>query len=311
MGFLTVMRWLLSAPSARQPRRDLPLAERSSMDTTLEHAKEGYKNAQDVIKFIDTKTAVVTGLSTLIGGSLVAALKWSVESEKNSHATLLQLAQYHPCVVHWFYIFVAGCFAATFVCIGAAVWSVIARARPRHLENTFTLLFPIYKQRDETAACEVLSNKLRGISKEQILLEYEDQLRVVGMILGKKLKHVRIACIALLIQLVLFVFAVGTLSYLYIDDPEALGSDSVVCAGNSASLPLPPHLAEILIWRAPQTRMSRPYTLPYISAPLDGELPRLRFHAHAKRLFRRDFLLCRKLSDIFSNLHAAEVRPAH
>lgn len=239
MRLLTVIRWLLPARSVQQPPRKPPIAAAApSFDTTIEHAKEGYKNAQEVIKFVDTKTAVVTGLSTLIGGSLVAVLKWSVESEKNSHATLQHLAEYHPWVVQWFYILVATCFAAMFVCIAAAVWSVIARARPRRLENRFTLLFPIYKQRDEKAACEVLSNKLRGISKEQILLEYEDQLRIVGMILGKKLKHVRIACIALLVQLVLFVFAVAILSFLYISDPEALGSDRIVGAKETPLLVL-------------------------------------------------------------------------
>lgn len=233
MLLMTILRWLFATPSVPQSARDLPIAVTPPLDDTIEHAKEGYKNAQDVIKFVDTKTAVVTGLSTLVGGSLVAVLKWSVESEQESRATLQQLAEYHPNTVLWFYIFVAGCFAATFVCIAAAVWSVIARARPDHLENKFTVLFPIYKQRDETAACEVLSHKLRGISKEEILQEYEDQLRIVGMILGKKLKHVRIACIALLAELLLFVLAVGTLSFLYIADPDALRRDRTVSAADA------------------------------------------------------------------------------
>src|SRR5689334_6538588 len=78
------------------------------VDQALLHAKDGYKNSQEVIKFVDTKTAVITGLNTLIVGSLVSLLKWSIESEKGSHATLPELAFVHPCIAGWFYTLVIG-----------------------------------------------------------------------------------------------------------------------------------------------------------------------------------------------------------
>jgi hypothetical protein len=219
---MSIFHRLLHAFTAEDVSQAPAVAKDSHIDEALAHAKEGYKNAQDVIKFVDTKTAVVTGLSTVIGGALVGVLKWAIESEKDTHATITELALYHPCAAGWFYFFVTTCFAAMFVCIAAAVWSVIARARPRHLENKFTVLFPYYKQRDETAACQVISGKLAGMSKGQILLEYEDQLRVVGMILGKKLKHIRVACFALLVELLLFVLAVILLAFMYVWTPDAL-----------------------------------------------------------------------------------------
>lgn len=219
---MSLFRWLLSATGEDKPVHCRQDSANSRVDDTLAHAKEGYKNSQDVIKFVDTKTAVITGLNTLIGGSLVALLKWSMESEKDSHATLPELASVHPCMVVWFYLLVIGCFIAALVCITAAIWSVIARPRPRHLENKFTVLFPLYRQRDEAAACRTFEEKLKGMTKEQVLLEYEDQIKVVGMILGKKLKHIRIACFALLVELLLFVLAVALLVLMYIADPETL-----------------------------------------------------------------------------------------
>jgi len=192
------------------------------IDQALLHAKDGYKNSQEVIKFVDTKTAVITGLNTLIVGSLVSLLKWSIESEKGSHATLPELAFVHPCIAAWFYALVTCCFVAALICLAAAIWSVLARSRPRRLENNFTILFPLYREREETAACQAFEEKLKGMTKKQILVEYEDQLRIVGMILGKKLKHIRVACFALLVELLFFVFSVALLALMYIEDPEAL-----------------------------------------------------------------------------------------
>jgi len=45
------------------------LAKRS-----LEHAAAGYRNAQDVIKFMDTKVGVLTGLSALLSGFILQSL---------------------------------------------------------------------------------------------------------------------------------------------------------------------------------------------------------------------------------------------
>src|ERR1017187_10623174 len=89
---------MIFAPVAPEPPPPAnPHPGEKLLEQTLLHAKDGYENSQEVIKFVDTKTAVITGLNTLIGGSLVALLKWSIESEEDSHATLPELASFHPC----------------------------------------------------------------------------------------------------------------------------------------------------------------------------------------------------------------------
>jgi hypothetical protein len=228
--FQDLLRLLFGPSNELAIRSDSePINERKIAEETLAHAKEGYKNAQDVIRFVDTKTAVITGLSTLIAGSLIGILKWSIESDNDSHATLADIAVIHPCWIVCFYVLVALCFSATFVCITAAIWSVLARSRPRHLENKFTILFPCYKKRHETDACRVFERKLKGMTINEVLLEYEDQLRVVGLILSKKLKHIRVASFALLAELFLFFLAVILLAILYID-PDVVHANHTLAA---------------------------------------------------------------------------------
>jgi hypothetical protein len=200
------------------------------LEDTLLHAKEGYRNTQDVIKFVDTKTAVVTGLSTLAAGALVTVVKWVIEADGESRANMTQIAESHPCLAPWFYAFVSLSLASALFCVGAAVWSVIARSRPKHLENRFTVLFPIYRYRDRHAACRTIEEKLRGMTPADMLSEYEDQLRIVGMIAGKKLKHIRFACFGLLTQLLCFVIAGVLLTMMYVSTEPRLHARAVLAA---------------------------------------------------------------------------------
>jgi hypothetical protein len=220
MSVLTrVLKILLSPIEPVSPQRDVGTADDPVLSRTLDHVKVGYQNAQEVIKFVDTKTAVVTGLSTVLGGFLLIVLKWSVELDGVSRPNLEQLTAAKPCIAILFYLLVLTSLGSAVVCLSAAVWSVIARARPRHLENRFTILFPFYRQRDATDACKVFEQKFKGMTTVDILNEYEDQLRIVGMILGKKLKHIRVSCIALVIQIVCLTSALVLLASMYAMHP--------------------------------------------------------------------------------------------
>jgi hypothetical protein len=228
-SLFALLRWIFapSQSAAPTPADGSAVATDRVTEDTLAHAKAGYQNAQEVIKFVDTKTAVVIGLSTLTGGFLLAVLKWSIESDGVSRPTLYQITAAHPCATVLFYLFVAASLCSALVCLAAAVWSVIARARPQNLENAFTILFPIYRRRNAAAACSTFERKLKGMSRSEVLMEYEDQLRIVGMILGQKLKHIRISCIAVLIQIICLSIAVGLLSYMYLTYPAKRSSPAI------------------------------------------------------------------------------------
>jgi hypothetical protein len=214
-AFVRILRRLFLSIE-ETPTTRIENSDDSLLKDTLEHAREGYQNAQEVIKFLDTKTAVVTGLSTLLGGFLLVVLKWSVELDGGRSPSLGQVTSAYPCIAAWLYLFVLVSLLAAIVCLCSAVWSVIARARPTKLENEFTVLFPWYRQRDAADACRVFERKLSGMTKVEILKEYEDQLRIVGMILGRKLKHIRISCIALVAQILSLTLALILLSVMYI-----------------------------------------------------------------------------------------------
>lgn len=74
------------------------------------------------------------------------------------------------------------------------------------------------------------------MSRVEIIGEYEDQLRIVGMILGQKLKHMRISCIALVIQIVSLTFAVVLLTGMY-----AVHSPGIAAEALSAGDTCPQH----------------------------------------------------------------------
>src|SRR5712664_3925634 len=145
------MNWLIrllsSALSDMDQEQDTRRAGHSKeriADQTLEHARNGYRNAQDVIKLIDTKTGVVTGLSTLSAGFLIALLKWSIESPTLSPRNFDQLTQSHPMFASAIYASIVASLLCSLACFGSAVWSVVARGRPKELKHPFTVLFPQY-----------------------------------------------------------------------------------------------------------------------------------------------------------------------
>lgn len=214
---LRVLRVLLTAEPKTPYRCETEDDHAKTLEQTLGHAKDGYQNTQEVIKFVDTKTAFITGLSTLAAAALVAVVQWVIEGDGESRPNMTQIAESYPTLATYFYILVALSLCVALLCLVAAVGSVIARSRPKHLENKFTVLFPTYGYADRREACQTIEEKLKGMTTADVLSEYEDQLRIVGMIVGMKLKHIRYACYALVAQLVCFLIAAAMLTYMIVN----------------------------------------------------------------------------------------------
>lgn len=217
------MNWLIQllrsifADPKNEPEAECNTASQEEIaDQTLEHAKSGYRNAQEVIKTIDAKTGVVTGLSTLSAGFLIAIVKWSIESPTLSPRNFDQLIQSHPRFACAIYVSILASLLCALLCLGAAVWSVVARDRPSRLKNRFTVLFPVYPEEAETEAQQFFGSRLEGMTKTQILKEYEDQLRIVGTILCRKIKFNRRASWFLLFQFHFVAVALSLIVFLYL-----------------------------------------------------------------------------------------------
>lgn len=163
---------------------------------TLEHFKSGYANAQEVIRFIDTKTSFLTGATTLIIGFVLEAAK--------------QYSQLPPAVKHNFAIHPYLIFAlmnlgefsllAGGLCVWCSVLSLIARPPAKKMRRNSSMLFPFFEGKiSEKQYC---SKTTQDMTEEEILKEYEAQIWNVGLILRKKVMRHRWAGVMFLVQLI-------------------------------------------------------------------------------------------------------------
>ncbi len=152
---------------------------------TVEHARAGYANAQDVIKFIDTKSGVVTGLITVMLGLPFVVIQWLAEQGDDAMLSLRRISEQSPV---WscasLVVLVLGLFSGLI-----ALWSALHGLLPRSPAGraAVTVLFPMFDpQKGKARARRSLARLPRGLSHKQILREYQHQLFRVGQILHEK-----------------------------------------------------------------------------------------------------------------------------
>ena len=169
-----------------------------NFENTFEHLKAGYANAQEIIKFIDTKTSFLTGASALVIGFVMEALKqYIVQVPPNIKHDF----DSHPYLVCVLMVLGELSLLAGGICIWCSVLSLIARPPTKKLKRNCTILFPFYSGKpSERDYCAKVS---QGLTDKEILKEYEAQIWNVGLILQKKLFRHRWAGKMFLIQLII------------------------------------------------------------------------------------------------------------
>lgn len=157
----------------------------------LDLLKCGYSNAQEVIRFLDTKVVIINAAVTLIMGFAVCLAKWWIEKIPEVSPSwqkwekLLFLA--HPIL-----LLAVGIFGLVIIVKSANIW------RPNHsllTQVNFTALFPEWdgSQISEGSA----DNYLRGLadggplSHASVASEYAIQCKVLGKILHTKISATR------------------------------------------------------------------------------------------------------------------------
>jgi len=163
---------------------------------TVEHAKAGYHNAQDIIKFIDAKTGAVTGIGTLAIGGVwgIIGFYFDLNAEVRNIVT-----NYAPLYIPG--IFIGVSLLAGVIALAFSMLSLIARGPT----SESTVLFPFVPP-DNELNFEYYDQLSHGMTQNQILTEYRIQIHTVGTILRKKMKWHRRAVLLLLIQLGAFAF---------------------------------------------------------------------------------------------------------
>ena len=153
----------------------------------LDLLRSGYSNAQEVIRFLDTKVAIINAAVTLILGYAVCLAKWWIERtpeiSPSWHKWEKALFFAHPILL----LFV-GTFGLVIIAKSANVW------RPNHsplTQENFTALFPEWdgNQIPEEFADGYLRNLASGgiLSHSLVAAEYAIQCRVLGKMLHAKI----------------------------------------------------------------------------------------------------------------------------
>lgn len=151
-------------------------------ETTLEHAKAAYANAQETIRFIDTKAGALTGLLTLAVGLPIWVVQWLSEQKPDESALYIGLAKSQP------YILLAAFLAWSCGIMAGVIslWLVLdcIAARLPSRKRKPTVLFPMVSGRH---SAYVIARRLTfGISALDTINEYRTQCLRVGAILAKK-----------------------------------------------------------------------------------------------------------------------------
>lgn len=170
----------------------------------IRHAESGYKNGQDIIKFIDTKAGVIAGFAFVGLGVILQGIKEFLGFSKDiQNFIFANFLEHSICAV----VILITSMLSSF-CGICCVWLVVrcVTARPRRIASKakHTILFPYWNEDAEYGFAREHYEKLeRGLTHKEIAIEYGDQLLNVGAILHKKIKYQRWAAHAFLIQFTL------------------------------------------------------------------------------------------------------------
>jgi hypothetical protein len=180
-------------------------------ERTYNHFKDGYKNSQDAIRFVDTKTGVITGLTVVTTAIPFGVLKWAAGLDSKYPANLQTFQMDHEQVYR---LILAGAILGIVsgVCgIAFGIEGIAPRSPKKYYQGIrgimrrwydklrglhkgkndkppTTVLFPFYKEKDEVSAKTYFHNAAKGMSEKAVIREYENQIGQIGRILCLKIE---------------------------------------------------------------------------------------------------------------------------
>ena len=206
-----------------------------NFDLTHEHARIGYQNAQEAIRFVDAKTSIMTGLVIVTTGVPFLVLQWLLNKDNSASAALftwLRQAKLLVPVEEGILLFMIagvtlGCLSL--ICLGSGAMArrpfektrkgkaltgpllLVAlrdlglfRGDPKSF--ALTCLFPIApRQRIDEARKLFAELSKVGLTQKEVINEYATQLHSVGVILDRKMAFNRAAIWFFHLQLALYI----------------------------------------------------------------------------------------------------------
>lgn len=176
---------------------------------TLEHATRGHANAQDVIKFVDTKTGILTGLVAVTTAAPLAILQWSAALDPKLPASLSAFRVDHLmcfnllCYGLGVGMLLGGCSAVSamhglmarnprrryqgLLEFFQKIWLWVRRKPRSRSSSVVTVIFPIYRRKNQAAAKVYFDKAMEGMSANDVLREHKLQLFELGRIVNRKI----------------------------------------------------------------------------------------------------------------------------
>jgi len=161
----------------------------------IEHCHKGLENAQQTIRFVDTKTGVMFVLCT---GVLRYQLKYTSSILGSSDGQWSNVVLLISIV-----LFMA--VAVLLGSLGLSLWSLLSRPRKGAKGGSFIALFPCVKKDQWPDACVGFDKLICNLDEDQICKEYAGQLAVLGDIVNRKIAFHRWAVYCLAVAVVLTV----------------------------------------------------------------------------------------------------------
>jgi hypothetical protein len=163
---------------------------------SIEQARTGYRNAQETIRFLDTKTTYLTSASTLTIGFILQAIKQYLQLPDNLRSHF----EIHPYMLFVLEVLAALSLLGGALCLWCCIISLVGRPPANSSVFRHTVLFPFYEGNIKERQC--CAKIVRGMLDEDIAQEYECQVWTVGLILRRKLIRHRWAAFMFLAQLI-------------------------------------------------------------------------------------------------------------
>jgi hypothetical protein len=192
-----------------------------------EHAAVGYANAQETIRFLDTKAGALIGLVTLVTGLPLVITQWILDKDDTSPFCLSSLQGNHPILTNSLAVILFAGLAAGVTSLWCALEVTIARpashkrkpckhACSKHYSHKrrANVLFPAGGSYNDRAY--ILRKASAGLTAIEINREFGTQLLRVGNITGKKVRYLRNAVKAFQVQLALNVVCLGACFLAYV-----------------------------------------------------------------------------------------------
>lgn len=176
----------------------------SRLDSSIDHARSSFDNAQDVIKFIDTKTAIVTGLNSILTGIPFLLFEWLFNQSTYSPLSFDSLTKSSPELM--FASAVCGFLGLT-TGILSLVFAIQALTARGPTSKYISILFPVIPPKRRHSAARSIRRLRSGITKTEIIRDYEHQLQNLGTILSLKISWLRRSLNALCLQVVSYGFS--------------------------------------------------------------------------------------------------------